>query len=61
MIFEGSTNIISEPMITFLADQLTALEAAVINNYIVVLAGTADGKIKKVINILQKSISLPND
>ncbi|CAF1616037.1 unnamed protein product, partial [Adineta ricciae] len=48
MIFEGSTNIISEPMITFLTDQLTALEAAVINNYIVALAGTADGKIKKI-------------
>ncbi|UJR28522.1 hypothetical protein I4U23_009760 [Adineta vaga] len=48
MIFEGPTNIISEPVITFLSDQLTALEAAVINNYIVVLTGTADGKIKKI-------------
>jgi hypothetical protein len=50
MIYEGSTNIISQPIITFPTDQLTALEATVVNNYIVVLAGTANGKIKKVIS-----------
>ncbi len=49
MIYEGSSDINSQPVITFLADQLTSLEATVINNYIVVLTGTADGKIKKVI------------
>jgi hypothetical protein len=56
MIYEGSSDINSQPVITFLADQLTSLEATVINNYIVVLAGTADGKIKKVImiNLLTK-------
>ena len=50
MIYEGPTNIISQPIITFPTDQLTALEATVVNNYIVVLAGTANGKIKKVIS-----------
>jgi hypothetical protein len=49
MIYEGPSKIISQPMITFPTDQLTSLEATIINNYIVVLAGTADGKIKKVI------------
>ncbi|CAF1302859.1 unnamed protein product [Adineta steineri] len=48
MIFEGSSNIISQPLITFPSDQLTSLEATVINNYIIVLTGTADGKIKKI-------------
>ena len=47
MIYEGSSNIISQPIITFPSDQLTALEATVVNNYIVVLAGTAMGKLKK--------------
>ena len=51
MIYEGPSKIISQPVITFPADQLTSLEATVINNYIVVLAGTADGKIKKVIQL----------
>jgi hypothetical protein len=51
MIYEGSSNIISEPVITFPADQLTSLEATVVNNYIVVLAGTAEGKIKKVVQL----------
>lgn len=49
MIYEGSSDIHSEPLITFPSDQLTSLEATVINNYIVVFAGTADGKIKKVV------------
>jgi hypothetical protein len=49
MIYEGPSRIISQPVITFPFDQLTSLEATVINNYIVILAGTADGKIKKVI------------
>ncbi|CAF2649410.1 unnamed protein product [Rotaria sp. Silwood2] len=48
MIYEGSSNIISQPIISFSSDQLTSLEATVINDYIVVLAGTADGKIKKI-------------
>ncbi len=51
MIYEGPSNIISQPLIVFPTDQLTSLEATVINNYIVVLAGTADGKIKKVIEL----------
>jgi hypothetical protein len=51
MIYEGSTNIISQPMIIFPSDQLTSLEATVVNNYIVVLTGTADGKIKKVVEL----------
>jgi hypothetical protein len=49
MIYEGPSKIISQPVITFPSDQLTALEATVVNNYIIVLTGTADGKIKKVI------------
>jgi hypothetical protein len=49
MIYEGSTNIVSQPIITFPTDQLTTLEATVVNNYIVILTGTAEGKIKKVI------------
>jgi hypothetical protein len=56
MIYEGSSNIFSQPLITFPSDQLTSLEATVINNYIVVLAGTADGKIKKVIDIISTLI-----
>ncbi len=51
MIYEGSSNIHAQPIISFSSDQLTSLEAAVVNDYIVVLAGTADGKIKKVVNI----------
>ncbi|CAF1159331.1 unnamed protein product [Rotaria sordida] len=48
MIYEGSSDIISQPIISFSSDQLTSLEATVVNDYIVVLAGTADGKIKKI-------------
>lgn len=33
----------------FSSDQLTSLEATIVNDYIVILVGTADGKIKKVI------------
>ncbi len=57
MIYEGPSKIISQPVITFPADQLTSLEATVINNYIVVFAGTADGKIKKVIRLELFSVS----
>jgi len=55
MIYEGSSNIISQPVITFPSDQLTSLEATVVNNYIVILAGTADGKIKKVVELFDYS------
>ena len=48
MIYEGPSKISSQPVITFPSDQLTALEATVVKNDIVVLAGTADGKVKKV-------------
>ncbi|CAF1076683.1 unnamed protein product [Rotaria sp. Silwood1] len=48
MIYEGSSNIISQPIISFSSDQLTSLEATLVNDYIVILAGTADGKIKKI-------------
>lgn len=52
MIYEGPSNIISQPVINFSSDQLTSLEATVVNDFIVVLAGTADGKIKKVVIVL---------
>jgi hypothetical protein len=48
MIYEGSSDITSQPLITFPSDQLTSLEATVVNNYIIAFVGTADGKIKKV-------------
>ena len=48
MIYEGSSKITSQPVISFSSDQLTSLEATVMDDYIVALVGTADGKIKKV-------------
>jgi hypothetical protein len=48
MIYEGSSNIHSPALMTFPADQLTALEATMVNRAIVAFVGTADGKIKKV-------------
>lgn len=50
MIYEGPSKISSQPVITFPSDQLTALQAIPVKDYIVVLAGTADGKVKKVID-----------
>ncbi|CAF5163831.1 unnamed protein product, partial [Rotaria magnacalcarata] len=47
MIYEGPSNISSQPIMNFSSDQLTSLEATIVNDYIVILAGTADGKIKK--------------
>ena len=54
MIYEGPSKISSQPVITFPSDQLTALEATIVKNDIVVLAGTADGKVKKVINRMMR-------
>ncbi|CAM4743164.1 unnamed protein product [Rotaria magnacalcarata] len=48
MIYEGPSNISSQPIMNFSSDQLTSLEATIVNDYIVILAGTADGKIKKI-------------
>lgn len=55
MIYEGPKTINSQPLITFPFDQLTSIEAIIVNNYIVILSGTADGKIKKVIRSKKKN------
>jgi hypothetical protein len=49
MIYEGSSSILAQPLMTFPSDQLTSLEATIVDHYIVALIGTADGKIKKVL------------
>jgi hypothetical protein len=48
MIYEGATAIIAQPLMIFPSDQLTAIDATVLNQEIVAFVGTADGKIKKV-------------
>ena len=55
MIYEGPKQINSDPLIAFDFDRLTSLEATIVNNYIVILSGTADGKIKKVLRYEKKS------
>ena len=50
MIYEGSSSIVTRPLMTFPSDQLTSLDAAVVSHYIVAFVGTAEGKIKKVMS-----------
>lgn len=61
MIYEGSSTILAQPLMTFPSDQLTALDATVVNHYIVAFVGTAEGKVKKVMNSTEiRSSSIAN-
>ena len=58
MIYEGSSNIVARPLMTFPSDQLTALDATIVSHYIVAFVGTAEGKIKKV---MRREVMLRRD